>query len=530
MRRVTSRFFSGLGWLALALTLFGCGGGGSGGDSCCKVSLYDSSLNLLERISANKGQLIDLSVYSVKYGGADWYKGGQTAPLSTSVRYWVDGDVNLYAASDVIEISDELGLRDLNNSCGTTKLYIMLKDIALADRWIPFCEDSQRFIGTLNGNEYNITDLWVDDEGQPVGLFRAIGSGGAVKNLGVKTADGKEINGTWGSIGGIVGFHYGTIENVRFDGNVSGAGNYIGGIAGASASGSVIKGASFEGNVSGAGNYTGGIVGYSSGGITSSRFDGNVSGGEGSYIGGIAGRLSGADINNSYSKGYVGGESNVGGVVGYIDNAKVNAVYSSAIVNGVNNAGGVAGVIYFSGSAISEINNSYSVGNVIAEGNFTGGIVGSAESSGSAGEVKIANNYSEGNISGDNSVSGIVGGIKTYRASVHNNAAINEKITANNDVNSAVGHKGPNNLLVQNNFALSTMSLPAGLGADGAAGVAKTSSALQTESVYSASIVGDGLGGLGWSFGNDDDHPWRWGAFGGYLYPTLYWQEEAPKR
>jgi hypothetical protein len=33
---------------------------------------------------------------------------------------------------------------------------------------------------------------------------------------------------------------------------------------------------------------------------------------------------------------------------------------------------------------------------------------------------------------------------------------------------------------------------------------------------------------LGWEFGNDDENPWVWEAFEDYLYPTLWWQTEAP--
>ena len=54
-------------------------------------------------------------------------------------------------------------------------------------------------------------------------------------------------------------------------------------------------------------------------------------------------------------------------------------------------------------------------------------------------------------------------------------------------------------------------------------GVTKTDAQLKAQTTYSGAINGDGLGGLGWTFGSTDDAPWKMPA-GGTGYPIFYWQ------
>ena len=75
---------------------------------------------------------------------------------------------------------------------------------------------------------------------------------------------------------------------------------------------------------------------------------------------------------------------------------------------------------------------------------------------------------------------------------------------------------------VSNNFALGTMAVSGDTG-DGHNGVSKTDAEFRTQTTYEGAIVGDGDGGLGWKFGNDDDNPWKMPIGGGY--PILYWQQ-----
>jgi hypothetical protein len=56
-------------------------------------------------------------------------------------------------------------------------------------------------------------------------------------------------------------------------------------------------------------------------------------------------------------------------------------------------------------------------------------------------------------------------------------------------------------------------------------GIGKSLDELKTQSTYDSAINGNGLGGLGWSFGDNDDNPWKWDANKNNGLPYLYWQE-----
>ena len=79
---------------------------------------------------------------------------------------------------------------------------------------------------------------------------------------------------------------------------------------------------------------------------------------------------------------------------------------------------------------------------------------------------------------------------------------------------------------MSNNFALTTMTAPGDAKFNSADtryhGVGKTLTQLKQQSTYSGTIIGDGVGGIGWKFGNDDDNPWKMPSGGGY--PILYRQ------
>jgi hypothetical protein len=235
--------------------------------------------------------------------------------------------------------------------------------------------------------------------------------------------------------------------------------------------------------------------------IKNQHSTGDISGGA-YYTGGIAGHSAG-DINNSFSVGKVSGHSEVGGIAGRVSGSITNS-YSIGDVSGTDDAvGGIAGEI---GGGI--ITKSYSIGSVTGydtndfDGNSAGGIVG----------------YVYGDVS-DN----------LFGASeVTNNAAINQEVNGSSNVNRIVGYLSGSNT-IQNNFALDTMitNLGSFSHATNSAyhGTDKSDSDLKSQSTYSDAINDDGLGGLGWSFGNDEDNPWKIDANKNDGYPYLYWQK-----
>jgi len=212
-------------------------------------------------------------------------------------------------------------------------------------------------------------------------------------------------------IGGFVGTvaSTSTIENSYSKNIINGGRNYLGGLVGYS-SGNVEISNSFStgGNQSITGNsYIGGLIGnFSRGTIHNSYSTVNVSG-SGQYIGGLVGYVSiGSNINNSYSIGSVDGTATaVGGLIGYSDNGTISSCYSTGTVTGDGIVGGLIGRIY-GGSIVS---NSYSFSDVysndVSNEGETGGLVGSGETG-----CTIENSYSAGAVDSLNySAGGLLG-------------------------------------------------------------------------------------------------------------------------
>jgi hypothetical protein len=237
------------------------------------------------------------------------------------------------------------------------------------------------------------------------------------------------------------------------------------------------------------------------------------------YVGAIAGYVDyGSTIKNSYAEGNISATSYyVGGITGGVNNdSNISNSYATGNVNGTGSVGGIAGLVY-NGSTIS---NSYATGDISATGgSAVGGIAGEVYSS------TIANSYADGNISATGNYIGGIVGFVADGSTIQNNAAINPSVAGNDKVNRAVGFINGSNT-VSNNFALDAMTIN-GVAHSGAynnqSGVSKTDTQLKTQTTYSNAINGDGLGGLGWLFGDSDSAPWKIEAT--VSYPYLYWQD-----
>jgi hypothetical protein len=215
------------------------------------------------------------------------------------------------------------------------------------------------------------------------------------------------------------------------------------------------------------------------------------------------------------SKG-VKGQAHISGIAGHISGGTIiaNCYVTGNISGTMHNIGGIVG--YMTGGTII---NSYSTANVNSSVGNVGGIVGDIL------DGTITNSYSMGNISGTSSISGIVGIIYGSSATITNNAAINPLVTSNNFVNRIVATiNGSIVPTVSNNFALDTMIVTGNANGNGNAGTDKTATELRTQSTYSDPVNGDGLGGLGWKFGNDEANPWKMDPTKNDGLPYLYWE------
>jgi len=290
------------------------------------------------------------------------------------------------------------------------------------------------FRGSLQGNDYNITDLYINNNtAQYVALFGySVNSTiNKVHLFNVFVSGGK--TGSSLIVGGLAGAFddNGTIANSSVHGNITSKGNagarYTGGLSGwvwANKHLPKIYNSSFTGNISATGNDgTGGLVGWSDGIINYSFADVKLNSSN-SDVGGLVGinAVDGADIgiiDNSYSTGNVSviepgtSSTRTGGLVGD-NNARILHSYSIVNVSGTSNIGGLVGD---SDSANSFILNSYACGNVnVKKSNgYGGGLIGYTD-----GGSSINYSYSAGILRGGRGVGGFVGSDKEGTGSYYN--------------------------------------------------------------------------------------------------------------
>ena len=216
-------------------------------------------------------------VYKMK-NAADWQAGGEytyTVSLTAAKDpgYTIEGN----GSYTVTSADGLMHVADLVNG-GKTDINITLdKNIDLTGKgWTPIGTDyDNSYKGTFDGGGHTITGLTFTTNDEYAGLFGWLNRAGTVKNVvmeGVQITS-NQIYG--GSIGGVVGSGWGTIENCSVSGSVSGT-VYVGGVVGAQIGGS-ITGCSSSATVKGTVD-VGGVAGQtnSSATLTACYATGNV--------------------------------------------------------------------------------------------------------------------------------------------------------------------------------------------------------------------------------------------------------------
>lgn len=326
--------------------------------------------------------------------------------------------------------------------------------------WAPLASFTNRFAGTLDGDNNSITGLWSLREPAPgLGLF-SYTEDATFKNLNISgtIANSTEDLGTCsGAIAGAV-FGSITIENVRSTTNISGLQDTIGGLVGCILNGdgaSIITDSSVDATLSlGA---IGGLVGDADiSGASSLTIEHSTSTGtfSGSEMGGILRRFVYRDwdsvssspalnildcgssanisvtnvagglvenivldhrwatIQDAYFTGSI--EASAGsGVAGLVNRVStfdsnpaetiIQRSYASTLItSAAGNVGGLVGVVS-SDHAVS-IEESYFGGIIDATGDFVGGLIASSD-----GSSVIENSYADAELSGDQYVGGLLG-------------------------------------------------------------------------------------------------------------------------
>ena len=216
-------------------------------------------------------------VYKMK-NATDWQAGGEytyTVSLAAAKDpgYTIEGN----GSYTVTSADGLMNIAELVNG-GKSDINITLdKNIDLTGKdWTPIGTDyDNSYKGTFDGGGHTITGLTFTTNDEYAGLFGWLNRAGTVKNVvmeGVQITS-NQIYG--GSIGGVVGYSWGTIENCSVSGSVSGT-VYVGGVVGAQIDGS-ITGCSSSATVKGTVD-VGGVAGQtnSSATLTACYATGNV--------------------------------------------------------------------------------------------------------------------------------------------------------------------------------------------------------------------------------------------------------------
>ena len=201
-----------------------------------------------------------------------WADGGGESGAA-ELGYIYDSNTKTYTVynADGLLAWNEAAQKDRSINCTLTA------DIDLTGKgWTPIGTDyDNSYTGTFDGGGHTITGLTFTTNDKYAGLFGWLNKAGTVKNVvmeGVQITS-NQIYG--GSIGGVAGYSWGTIENCSVSGSVSGT-VYVGGVVGAQIDGS-ITGCSSSATVKGMVD-VGGVAGQtnSSATLTACYATGNV--------------------------------------------------------------------------------------------------------------------------------------------------------------------------------------------------------------------------------------------------------------
>ena len=259
-------------------------------------------------------------VYKMK-NATDWQAGGEytyTVSLAAAkdLGYTIEsnGSYTVTSADGLMNIAELVngGKSDINITLDT--------DIDLTGKdWTPIGTDyDNSYKGTFDGGGHTITGLTFTTNDEFAGLFGWLNRAGSVKNVvmeGVQITS-NQIYG--GSIGGVVGYSWGTIENCSVSGSVSGT-VYVGGVVGAQIGGSItgcsssatVKGTVDVGGVAGQTNSSATLTAcYATGNVTIEIAPKkNIAGG------GLVGMNAGSSLLACYATGNV---TSTGSSTGYV--------------------------------------------------------------------------------------------------------------------------------------------------------------------------------------------------------------------
>jgi hypothetical protein len=342
--------------------------------------------------------------------------------------------------SDFIEITDWCDLNEIRYNLDAH--YVLMNDLDkdsacydefnTGDGWLPIGYVTDPFTGSFNGDNYTISNLFIDrDSTDYVGLFGYIQEDAVVKHVGLI-----DVNITGNRfVGGLIGSSKGTVEFCYSTGLVAGENIQVGGLIGNN--GGNVEFCYSTVLVTGE-NTLGGLIGGNSGMVSNCSATGDINGG--SYVGGLIGNNGGnSNVEFSYATGNVNGDFFVGGLIGRVGGS-FNPIVESCYATGDTNGGSFVGGLI--GSNDGYLNNSYATGETIGTESHAGGLIGYNVDNGI-----VNNSYANGNTLGNKSVGGLIGrnqgGMVKFCYAIGN-------VNGNERVGGLIGH---NSGTVHNNYA-----------------------------------------------------------------------------
>ena len=228
--------------------------------------------------------------------------------------------------------------------------------------WTPIGNESNKYIGTFDGNGKTIKNLYINATTTNIGFFGYANEGGSIKNI---TFNNAKVNSSGNYTGILTGYEENCIiENIKTLANCSVVGNdFVGGIAGRA-----------SGDISNCENHA----------IVNGRFS----------VGGVVGSQEGDDNSITSCANYgavIGTDSQAGGMVGFFGSGTIQNSANYGDITGTDNVGNLIGE-----GIICNLNNVLGTGNVTATNDteFAGLLVGCINSSSSTASGILAYNSS----------------------------------------------------------------------------------------------------------------------------------------
>ena len=258
---------------------------------------------------------------------------------------WFRDEVNRGRNNICAKIADNVEVIDMSTVCHAADKSQNLEEVS----WEPIGNTTNRYMGTFDGNNKTITNLYINANQEYSGLF-GYTYRSAIKNLTFVNAN---VTNTNSFTGILVGYGYGgTYQNIMTSTSCEvNGGDVTGGIAGKLAGNAYncVNYATVQGK-----EQVGGLFSSydSSTSITACANYGKVTASS-LWVGGLVGYFNSGTIQDCANYGDVKGTNHVGGMAGFVSSGKIQNVFSYGNVSATNSTQYI-GMAFGSGSGTTE--------------------------------------------------------------------------------------------------------------------------------------------------------------------------------